>query len=132
MSWEIRDVSLGTLAAPTSNFNSSTKQFIGVIQSTAPEFFSLLGTTVAVRAVGILQNKPRLGESGEIWLPGCVSKIQCKTAITVGKNFYILGTGLAHSSGSANHGTTLYGPALQTASSGDIITVSFAVVGQAT
>lgn len=136
MSYEIRDMSLGTLASPTSTWNSSTRQYRAVRQSTAPEFFKDIGSsTSSIRPIGIVQNKPRLNESAEIWLPGCISKIQVGLGgVTVGKMFTIAASGLARSTGAANviNGSAMYGPVLQTGVAGDIVTVSFAYVGQAT
>lgn len=132
MAYEIRDLSLGTLAAPTSNFNSSTKQFTGVAASTVPNFFAQSGTTLPMKPVGILQNKPRINESGEVWVPGCISKLLFKTAIGCGSNFIILNTGLGATTASAKAHAPIYGPVLETATSGAVITVSFSFVGMAT
>ena len=129
MAYSIRDMSLGTLAAPTSTWNSSTRQFRAVRASTLQDIFKDIGSsTSTIRPIGIVQNKPRLGESAEIWLPGCISKIQVGTGgLTVGKNFVIAATGLAFSTGAAptGHGSAMYGPVLMKGSSGDIISVSF-------
>lgn len=130
MAYEFKDLSMGVLAAPTTVWNSSSYQFRAVAASTVEGYFKILGTTHGMVPVGIIQNKPRQYESGEIWMPGCVSKVQAGAGgITVGKNVCFHGDGKAYSTGSLNKYDPIYGPCLLSASSGDIGTISFSLVG---
>jgi hypothetical protein len=133
MAYDIRNLSFSLIASSSY----TTSQYKAVFASTATaDNFVILGTTVGNRIpVGILQNNPGNGESGEIWVPGCISKIITGGIISLGKTFYIKGNGRAYSSTGTNPSARsfLYGPTLEAASaSSDVITVSFNTIGTTT
>jgi hypothetical protein len=127
MAYEIPSATpIGTLKAASSY---ESYQFYAVIASSSEGFFALGSSNKT--ALGILQNKPKVNEAGEIWPPGCVSKIVSgSTALQAGKNFILGGSGIADTTGNAGAGAVIYGPVLEdTASANDIITVAFYSVG---
>jgi hypothetical protein len=99
----------------TTNF--SNNQYKAVTASTAEEYMVLSGTTASIKPVGILQDNPRLGEAGQIWLSPCITKVVAGSTLTCGKNCYFRGDGLAYSTGTINTGDAIYGPLLMSAAS---------------
>jgi hypothetical protein len=133
MAYDIRNLSMSLIASSSY----TTSQYKAVFASTATEGkFIILGTTVGNRIpIGILQNNPGNGEAGEIWVPGCISKILTGGVISLGQRYYIKGNGRAFSSTGTNPTAQsfLYGPTLEaSAGSSEIITVSFNVLGRTT
>ena len=126
MAYDIKNLSLGTLVASSSY---ALKQYRGVSASTVEGKFSIGATTGQIFPLGILQNNPLTGEAGEIWIPGCISKIVAGSALSVGSRFHIAANGLAYSTASVAAGSALYGPVLETGASSGVITVSFTPFG---
>lgn len=105
-------------------------QYLGVRASTVADYFSIGATTAPIRPLGILQNNPSAGDAGEIWIPGCISKIQSGSALAIGNRFHILNNGRAYSTGAIAAGSAMYGPVLSVASgSSQLVTVSFTPFG---
>lgn len=126
MAYDIKNLSFSLIASSSY----ALKQYYAAKASTVADYFSIGATTAQVFPVGILQNNPLTGEAGEIWPPGCISKIVCGSALTIGSRFTILNNGMAYSTASVAVGSVIYGPVLTAgASSGDIATVSYTAYG---
>jgi hypothetical protein len=126
MGYEIKNLSISMIASSSYGL----MQYRGVRASTVADHFSIGATTTQIFPLGILQNNPSASEAGEIWIPGCISKIETGTALAIGARFHIVNNGRAYSTASVALGSALYGPVLSVASgSSQIVTVSFTPFG---
>ena len=128
MAYDIKNLSFSLIASSSMQ----NRQYQGVRASTAADYFAIGATTAAITPVGILQNNPLTGEAGEIWIPGCISKIACRSALNPGSNFWIANNGLAYSTAAIPAKTSMYGPVLVASASSGIATVAFSAVGMTT
>jgi hypothetical protein len=129
MAYDIKNLSFSLIAS--SSYGAL--QYRGVRASTVVDHFSIGATTAPIRPLGILQNNPDVGEAGEIWVPGCISKIVTGSALAIGNRFHILNNGRAYSTAAIAAGSAMYGPVLTVASgSSQLVTVSFASFGVTT
>lgn len=129
MAYDIKNLSFSLIASSSY----AAKQYRACKASTVADYFTIGATTAPIFPVGILQNNPLTGEAGEIWLPGCISKVTCGTALTPGMRVHFANNGLAYSTASVPAGAALYGPVLLAgASSGDVATMSFTPIGIST
>ena len=128
MAYDIRNLSFSLIASSSMQ----SRQYQGVRASTAEDYFTIGATTAAITPIGILQNNPVTGDAGEIWIPGCISKIACRSALNPGSNFWIANNGLAYSTAAIPAKASIYGPVLIAGGSSGIATVAFSAVGMTT
>jgi hypothetical protein len=128
MAYDIRNLSFSLIASSSMQ----SRQYQGVRASTVEDYFIIGATTTAITPIGILQNNPVTGDAGEIWIPGCISKIACRSALNPGSNFWIANNGLAYSTAAIPLKASMYGPVLIASASSGIATVSFSAVGMTT
>lgn len=78
------DMRNSSITGTTLGGPNGSGQFLAVRLSTASDFAFSLATSSAAEVIGILQNKPAVGEAGDIRFVGVSKAVSGSTAVTPG------------------------------------------------